>query len=108
MGAPLPSSIAMRMVRRSAWLNWQPKWSGSRSMSFSPRGPGAVAAKQATSTIPIVFGLIADPIGTGLVASLARPGGNVTGMSMQNTELATKRLELLIGWCPSSADWQFC
>ena len=57
---------------------------------------GAVpAASQATSVIPIVFAIAIDPLGTGLVASLARPGGNVTGLSMQATELAAKRLELL-------------
>ena len=54
-----------------------------------------VAAKQVTSVIPIVFALAADPIATGLVASLARPGGNVTGLSNQSSDLAGKRLELL-------------
>jgi putative ABC transport system substrate-binding protein len=53
-----------------------------------------LAAKQATAVIPIVFAVAADPIGTSLVASLARPGGNVTGLSSQTTDLATKRLEL--------------
>jgi putative ABC transport system substrate-binding protein len=57
---------------------------------------GAVpASKQATSVIPIVFAIAVDPVGTGLVASLARPGGNVTGLSMQATDLAGKRLEYL-------------
>jgi putative tryptophan/tyrosine transport system substrate-binding protein len=54
-----------------------------------------VAAKQATSTIPIVFGVTADPVGAGLVASLARPGGNVTGLSAQSADFASKQLELL-------------
>jgi putative ABC transport system substrate-binding protein len=54
-----------------------------------------IAAKQATSMIPIVFAAAADPVGSGLVASLARPGGNVTGLSVQATEVAGKRLELL-------------
>jgi putative ABC transport system substrate-binding protein len=54
-----------------------------------------IAAKKATSVIPIVFGVAADPVGTGLVASLARPGGNVTGLSAQSTDLAGKRLALL-------------
>jgi len=54
----------------------------------------AIAAKQVTSVIPIVFAVAGDPVGTGLVASLARPGGNVTGLSLQFTDLAGKRLEL--------------
>jgi putative tryptophan/tyrosine transport system substrate-binding protein len=54
-----------------------------------------VAAKQATSVIPIVFAAAGDPVGTGLVASLARPGGNVTGLSNQSADLAGKRLDLL-------------
>jgi ABC-type uncharacterized transport system substrate-binding protein len=53
-----------------------------------------VAAKQATSVIPIVIAAAGDPVGTGLVASLARPGGNVTGLSIQQTDVAAKRLEL--------------
>jgi len=58
-------------------------------------GLSAVAVKQATSVIPIVFAVAADPVGTGLVASLVRPGGNVTGLSTQAPDLVGKRLELL-------------
>jgi putative ABC transport system substrate-binding protein len=58
-------------------------------------GTAATAAKQATSVIPIVFAVAADPVSSGLVASLARPGGNVTGLSLQQTDAAGKRLELL-------------
>ena len=54
---------------------------------------GGDTAKKATSKIPIVVALMADPVGTGLVASLARPGGNITGMSIQSTDLAGKRIE---------------
>ena len=55
----------------------------------------ALAVKQATSSIPIVFAAVGDPVGAGLVASLARPGGNVTGFSLQQSDTASKRLELL-------------
>jgi putative tryptophan/tyrosine transport system substrate-binding protein len=57
--------------------------------------PPTVAAMQATAVIPIVFAAAGDPVGTGLVASLARPGGNVTGLSNQEADTAGKKLELL-------------
>src|SRR5262249_9122352 len=57
--------------------------------------PPVLAAKRATSVIPIVFATAADPVGTGMVASLARPGSNVTGLSSQTTDVAGKRIELL-------------
>ena len=57
--------------------------------------PAVIAAKQATSVIPIVIATANDPVATGLVASLARPGGNVTGLSNQMADTAAKRLELL-------------
>jgi putative ABC transport system substrate-binding protein len=58
-------------------------------------GNAVLAAKHATSAIPIVFGMATDPVGSGFVASLARPGGNVTGLSLQQTDLAGKRIQLL-------------
>ena len=59
-----------------------------------------LAAKQATSVIPIVFATAGDPVGTGIVASLSRPGGNVTGLSSQQPDTAGKRVELLRGLIP--------
>ncbi len=58
-------------------------------------GGAVLATRQATSTIPIVFAVAVDPVGGGLVKSLARPGGNATGLSTQSTDLAGKRLEIL-------------
>ena len=58
-------------------------------------GGAVLAARQATSVIPIVFAVANDPLGSGLVASLSRPGGNVTGLSAQQSDLVSKRLELL-------------
>ena len=57
--------------------------------------PTALAAKRATAVIPIVFAMTGDPVGTGLVAHLARPGGNLTGLSTQTTDTVSKRIELL-------------
>jgi putative ABC transport system substrate-binding protein len=65
--------------------------------------PAARAAKQATTTIPIVVPVMGDPIGDGLVVSLARPGGNMTGMTFLGPELAAKRLELLKQALPTSS-----
>jgi putative ABC transport system substrate-binding protein len=62
----------------------------------------SAAAKRATSTIPIVFARAADPVGAGLVASLAHPGGNVTGLSVQATEIAAKQLQLIRELLPNA------
>jgi len=63
--------------------------------------PQVLATKQATSVVPIVFARVGDPVANGLVASLARPGGNVTGLSAQSDELAGKRIEILREVVPS-------
>src|SRR5437764_8684005 len=62
-----------------------------------------LAAKRATSTLPIVLATAGDPVGIGLVESLARPGGNITGMSVMHAELGAKRLELLKDMVPTAA-----
>jgi putative ABC transport system substrate-binding protein len=61
--------------------------------------PAAIAAREATTTIPVV----GDPVGTGVVPSLARPGGNVTGISLLATELSSKRLEILLEIAPNTS-----
>jgi putative ABC transport system substrate-binding protein len=86
------------------------RWAEGRSKRFSEiaaefvrlkvdlivtSGAAVLAAKQPTSTIPIVFGVAIDPVGGGLVKSLAKPGGNITGLSIQSTDLAGKRIEIL-------------
>jgi putative ABC transport system substrate-binding protein len=70
---------------------------------FVSTTPGSLAAKAATSTVPIVFVAVADPVGAGLVSNLARPGGNVTGITHIVTEVTSKRLELLKEIAPSAS-----
>jgi putative ABC transport system substrate-binding protein len=122
MGASAPAAASQRVaafVQRLRELGWiegrtvaiEYRWGEGRSEHFAElaaefvrlkvevivtEGPAAViASKQATSVIPIVFPIAGDPVGSGLVASLARPGGNVTGLSALAPDLAAKRLELL-------------
>ena len=77
------SKLAAELVARKA------------EVIFAPPTSSAVAAKQATQTIPIVFAAVGDPVGIGLVATLARPGGNATGLSSIAASLTAKRVELL-------------
>jgi ABC-type uncharacterized transport system substrate-binding protein len=65
--------------------------------------PGAIAARKATTTIPIVFLFVGDPVGSGVVPSLAHPEGNATGISLLATELSTKRLEILLELAPQAS-----
>ena len=106
----------MQRLKELDWIEGrtvgiQYRWAGGRSERFTEIATefvrlnvnvvvtyataAVVAVEQATSAIPIVFAGVADPVGTGLVASLARPGGNATGISLQTTDIAGKRLELL-------------
>ena len=68
-------------------------------------GAAGIEAKRATSTIPIVLGVANDPVGEGLVTSLARPGGNVTGLSLQASDIAGKRLDSCRRFSLASAAW---
>jgi ABC-type uncharacterized transport system substrate-binding protein len=121
LGSSTPSSWTQwtaAFVQRLNELGWiegrtvriEMRWAHGRSESFAEiaaelvrlkvdvivtSGLAVPAAKQVTSVIPIVFAVASDPVGTGMIASLARPGGNVTGLSQQSRELAGKRLELL-------------
>ena len=65
--------------------------------------PAAIAARKATTTIPIIFVYVGDPVGAGVVPSLARPGGNATGISLLATELSAKRLEILLEIAPKTS-----
>src|SRR5262249_41707959 len=119
-GTPLTDSQwVAAFVQRMRELGWvdgrnvaiEVRWAEGRSERFAEiatelvrlkvdvilthNTPPVLAAKQATSVIPIVFASAGDPVGTGVVASLARPGGNVTGLSSQASDTAGKRLELL-------------
>src|SRR5439155_26086766 len=69
---------------------------------FAPSSTMVEPARQATGTIPIVFATHADPVGVGHVASLARPGGNITGLSMLLTDLVAKELEILTEVVPQA------
>ena len=121
LGAATPSTHGqwlaafVQRMREHGWsegrnLAIEQRWAEGRSERFAEiaaefvrlkvdvivtTGGGVPAVKQATSAIPIVFPVAGDPVGGGFVATLARPGGNVTGLSLQQTDVASKRVELL-------------
>jgi putative tryptophan/tyrosine transport system substrate-binding protein len=74
---------------------------------FAPNTPAVIAARQAASNMPIVFAVAADPVGDKFVASLQRPGGNITGLTIISGELVAKRLELLSETFPKASRFGF-
>ena len=117
----------MQRLRELGWIDGQTvaieyRWAEGRNERYAEiaaefvrlkvdviltTGIGAQPLKQATSTIPIVFSIDADPVGRCLVASLSRPGGNITGLSAQSTDLFGKQLEILREIVPTCDDRQF-
>jgi len=81
--------------RAERWAEFAAEFVGLKVDVIVSGGNAAVAAKRASTVVPIVFTMVDDPVGMGLVASLARPGGNVTGLALQSTDLVGKRLSLL-------------
>jgi putative ABC transport system substrate-binding protein len=110
-----PLSAFVEQLRELGWIDGRTvaieyRWADGRSERFAElaaelvqskvdvivtAGGAVLAAKQATTVIPIVFAVASDPLATGLIASLAHPGSNVTGLSVQATDVAGKRVELL-------------
>jgi ABC-type uncharacterized transport system substrate-binding protein len=113
LGASTPSAWSpwtaafVQRLRELGWIEGRTvaieyRWAEGRNERYADIAAEFVrlkvdvaATKQVTSTIPIVFAIAVDPLGSGMVDSLARPGGNATGLSVQSTELAGKRLEIL-------------
>ncbi|MGB6810631.1 MAG: ABC transporter substrate-binding protein [Pseudolabrys sp.] len=116
------SAAFVQRLRELGWIEGQTvaieyRWADGRSERFAEiaaefarlkvavivtyANTAAAATKRTVTTIPIVFAAAGDPVGTGLVASLARPGANVTGLSLQQTDLASKRLEILRDLLPN-------
>src|SRR5215475_6163443 len=122
LGATGPAAMSLRVaafVERLRELGWienrtiaiEYRWAEGRNERFSEIAaefarlkvdvivatgtPTVAVVKQATAVIPVVFAAITDPVGSGFVASLARPGGNLTGLSLQSPDIAGKRLALL-------------